>query len=1165
MSKFIHLTNKTEYSLSEGAVTISRISELCDAFNMPAVGISDTNNMFGALEFSDKILKSGIQPIIGCNIKMKTPVEFNVDKNIDNSTSFLNLFAKNLIGYQNLLELSSRVYTKYYLDNSINLEDLYEKKEGIILLTGGTRNLLNILFDNNKVSEASHYLDNLKENFKDNLYIEIQRTDFNSKKNESHILSMAFEKEIPLVATNEVYFESPEYYEAHDALSCIEAKQFVSQENRKKYSDQHYFKSDEEMQNLFADIPESISNTLEIAKRCSFAPKVKNPILPVFTEDKNISEKDLLIKLSNDGLQQRLERVLEKNINLNNQAIADINNKYQERLNSELKIIISMKYEGYFLIVSDFIQWAKNNNIPVGPGRGSGAGSLVAWCLGITDLDPIYFGLIFERFLNPERVSLPDFDIDFCRDRRDEVLNYVYNKYGKEKVAQIITFGKLQARAVLRDVGRVLGIPYGQVDYLCKLIPFDPSRQLSLQEYIDDEPKLNEEAEKNPKIKKLLNIALKLEGLKRHASIHAAGVVISKDTIYKDVPLYSDPDSNIYLTQFDMKWVENAGLVKFDFLGLKTLTLIQNCVELANKNGASLDISKIDITDSKTFDLLSTGETTGIFQLESPGMKETLKNLKPDKFEDIIALVALYRPGPMANIPTYIERKHGREKPEYIHPLLKDLLMETYGVVIYQEQVMGVARELSGYTDGEADLLRRAMGKKIQKEMNSQKKRFIKGCIEKGLKDNESNKIFDLLSKFADYGFNKSHAAAYALIAFQTAYLKSHFPIEFFAASMSLDINNTDKLSIFQQELDRMKIRLTPPSVNSSKAYFERDGDGISYALGAIKNVGIEAIKELVEERNKNSSYNSFNEFLSRVSTSVANKKTIEALVCAGAFDCFKIDRSLIFNQCSEIIKHIKNHHDSNQSNQEDIFGERGEFNYNFIDSTKWSEEHKLMKEFEMLGFYLSGHPMQQYKGYFSDLNIKEFIEIKNTIGLQNEKNLLITGTLLSKKEKRSARGNAYAFLSFSDLSFIYELIIFENNLRKYRDILIEGNSYAIGVDFKNDNGSLTGEVKKIFDIKDVIRMNKKPFSSSTLKNINKNKENKELVFEEIKISILQIYVNSEFSIELFKRIKINKGHSKIKITYDNQRLTLPGEYEINQRLISEIKLLKGVKEIQFD
>ena len=1157
MSDFIHLTNKTEYSLSEGAMTINRIAELCESFNMPAVGISDTNNMFGALEFSERISKSGVQPLIGCNIKVKTPSEYLVDEVSKNSYFFLNLFAKNLSGYHNLLELSSLAYTKYQDKNAIDLSDIISKKNGIILLTGGTKNLLSRLINYGKISEASYFAKELKNEFIDNLYIEIQRTGPETKKFDSHLLNLSYENKLPIVATNEVYFESPEYYEAHDALTCIEKKQFVSQENRKKFSNQHYFKSDTEMKTLFDDLPEAMHNTIEISQRCSYRPTIKNPILPTYAVDKNTSEKDLLSKLSNDGLKNRFSRIIEIKNEISNAELEELKTTYQYRLDSELNIIINMKYEGYFLIVADFIKWAKNNNIPVGPGRGSGAGSLVAWCLGITDLDPIHFGLIFERFLNPERVSLPDFDIDFCRDRRDEVLNYVYNKYGKDHVAQIITFGKLQARAVLRDVGRVLGIPYGQVDYLTKLIPFDPSRQLSLQEYIDDEPKLNDEANKNPKIRKLLDISLKLEGLKRHASIHAAGVVISKDIIYRDVPLYSDPDTNIHLTQFDMKWVENAGLVKFDFLGLKTLTLINNCVKLLSKIGISLDISKIELTDTKTYELLSTGETSGIFQLESAGMKDTLKNLKPDKFEDIIALVALYRPGPMANIPTYIERKHGREKPDYIHPLLKDLLNETYGVVIYQEQVMGVARELSGYTNGEADLLRKAMGKKIQKEMNAQKKRFINGCVEKGLKDNESNKIFDLLSKFAAYGFNKSHAAAYALIAFQTSYLKTHHPIEFFAASMSLDINNTDKLAIFQQELVRIGIKLSPPNVNISKSFFVRIDEGIGYALGAIKNVGIEAIKELEEERNRNGEFIDFDNFLTRVSTSIANKKTLEALACAGAFDCFEIERSKIFNQCQDIIKNLKYHNDKNQSSQVDIFGETKKFSYNFKQSDPWTEEYKLMKEFEILGFYLSGHPINQYQNNYKELNIINFSEIKNNENRHNEKSVLIAGTLLSKKEKRSARGNAYAFLNFSDLSSIYELIIFDANLRKYRDILIEGNSYAIGVDFTKDNGSLRGEAKKIYKIEEVIRMNSK--SSSSVKiSTEKLKTN---ISKPIRKSILKIYADeNNFSLRQFKQIKLLKGAIKIQIIYVNQRLELPGEYEVNSNLVNQIELLVGVK-----
>ena len=1162
MTNFVHLTNKTEYSLSEGAITINRIAELCESFQMPAVGITDTNNMFGALEFSDKISSYGVQPLIGCNIKISIPNEYNSDTlNIDNKYFFLNLFAKNLQGYQNLLELSSLSYTKYPENNAVNLSDIYNRKEGLIALTGGRNNLIEIILNTGKISYANQFLINLKEQFNDNLYIEIQRLGNSNKKNENSLLNLAYDNSLPLVATNEVYFESPEYYEAHDALSCIEKKQFVSQLDRYRFSDQHYFKSVDEMESLFHDLPESLLNTIEISQRCSFKPEIKNPILPVFIKGAENTEEDLLRKISNEGLEKRVMQTLKMKKIENDEESNQLRSEYQKRLDSELDIIINMKYEGYFLIVADFIKWAKYNNIPVGPGRGSGAGSLVAWCLEITDLDPIHFGLIFERFLNPERVSLPDFDIDFCRDRRDEVLNYVYEKYGKDHVAQIITFGKLQARAVLRDIGRVLGVPYGQVDYLTKLIPFDPSRQLSLREYIDDEPKLTEEANKNPKIKKLLSIALKLEGLKRHASIHAAGVVISKDIIYKDVPLYSDPDTNIFLTQFDMKWVENAGLVKFDFLGLKTLTLINNCVDLVNKY-EKFDISEIDLTDTQTFDLLGTGETTGIFQLESPGMKDTLKNLKPDKFEDIIALVALYRPGPMANIPTYIERKHGREKPDYVHPLLEDLLKETYGVIIYQEQVMGVARELSGYSDGEADLLRRAMGKKIQKEMAAQKKRFVEGCISKGLKDNEANNIFELLSKFADYGFNKSHAAAYALIAFQTAYLKKHYPIEFFAASMSLDINNTDKLAIFQQELDRMKIPLIAPDVNKSNSYFVRDGDGISYALGAIKNVGIEAIKELEEERNKNGNFKDFEDFLTRVSSSVSNKKTLEALACSGSFDSFNIKRENIFNECPEIIKHLKHFHDTNNSNQEDIFGEALKFEYKFSSEEIWSEEMKLMKEFEILGFYLSGHPLNQFLNKVSKLDIKNFETIKLNKNFHNEKNVLLAGTLLSKKEKRSARGNAYAFLNFSDLSSIYELIIFENNLRKYRDILVEGDSYAIGIDFSDDGNGLRGEAKKIYKIVDVIKMNNQSYSSFSNQNNTSDTETKKV---KPKASLLQIYANEKFSLNEFKAINLQKGNHKINIIVENQRLALPDFYQVNTNLIDKIKSINGVKEVSFD
>ena len=1149
MSNFIHLTNKTEYSLSEGALPIGRIAELCQSFQMPAVGISDTNNMFGALEFSERISQVGVQPIVGCNIKIKTPKEY-LHENIQNNDMyfFLNIYSKNEKGYENLLKLMSTSYMTDNVNAYLSIDELKKYNDGLIVLSGGNNSILAHSNDSYTTSQSSLFIKDFKKIFKDNFYIEIQRLgNSNYRLNENSILNLANDHHVPLVATNDVYFEGPEYYEAHDALMCIEKKLYVSQLDRNKLSREHYFKSQEEMSELFIDLPEAINNTLEIAQRCSHRPNTKMPILPVFDKDLD-KEKMLLNKLSCDGLTKRLDFKF-KQEHQTKEDQKKITQHYQQRLDKELNIITNMKYEGYFLIVSDFIKWAKNNDIPVGPGRGSGAGSLVAWCLEITDLDPIKFGLIFERFLNPERVSLPDFDIDFCRDGRDKVLEYVHKKYGNHNVAQIITFGKLQARAVIRDVGRVLGIPYGQVDYLCKLMPFDPSRPMTLQKYIDEEPKLSEEAARDEKVKQLLDISLKLEGLKRHVSIHAAGVVISKDNIYQDVPLYSDPESNIYLTQFDMKWVENAGLVKFDFLGLKTLTLIDKCIKIIQSSNPQFNIDKIEIEDKKTYELLSTGETTGIFQLESAGMKETLKQLKPDKFEDIIAIVALYRPGPMANIPAYIERKHEREKPDYIHPLLENLLKETYGVVIYQEQVMGVARELSGYSDGEADLLRRAMGKKIQKEMNAQKQRFVDGCGQKNIKPNEALTIFDLLSKFADYGFNKSHAAAYAMIAFQTAYLKTHYPIEFFAASMTLDINNTDKISIFQQELSRLNILLSPPDINQSDPYFARKNSSILYALGAIKNVGIDSMKELVRERKKNGPFKDFNDFINRSDNSIINKKTLEALACAGAFDQFKIHRSVIFNQASDIVKFHKSFKESSVTNQGDMFGSETLPVIQLTSESEWDTGYKLMKEYEMLGFYLSGHPLEQYKANFDKLFIKSFSDIKSNSKYHDQKDILLSGTLLTKKEKRSARGNSYAFLNFSDLTSIYELIIFESNLRKYRDILNEGESFIVGVDFSTQNGTLRGELKKVFKFDDLERIDTKNFAADV----------KQVTSAQQTVSI---YTDGNFSKDELSKLKWIRGKSNVQIIINNQLLKIPGQFEISSEMISKMKNLNGVKKI---
>ena len=1143
MNSFVHLNTKSDYSLSEGALTIQKLADLCSDNGMPAIAVTDNNNLFGALEFSETISKVGIQPIIGAKIRIKTPNNYVINPELETDKYFcINILSKNDEGYKNLLYLNSISYTHHSSDNAfITLDQLYQHKEGLIILTGGYQNIFNYLLFHGRYDWANNLIKDLKNVFNDNLYIEIQRIgDPVQIQTEKSILKLSYENEVPLVATNEVCFENPDYYNAHEVLLCIDRKEYLSQVNRQKFPKETYFKSSDEMHHIFSDLPEALSNTLVIAQRCSSRPQPKEPTLPNFsTKDK--SENDILIEDANRGLQKRLDFKFEiENItSLKNDIVAE----YQDRLNKELNIIINMKYSGYFLIVADFIKWSKDNKIPVGPGRGSGAGSLVAWVLDITDVDPIKFGLIFERFLNPERVSMPDFDIDFCRDRRDEVLDYVSNKYGENQVAQIITFGKLQARAVLRDVGRVLGMPYGQVDYLCKLIPFDPSRPVTLQESIDNEPKFSEEANNDEKVEKLLDIGLRLEGLKRHTSIHAAGVVISKDAIFKDVPLYSDPDTKTYLTQFDMKHVEKAGLVKFDFLGLKTLTLINNCVQLITDQGINFDINKIDLADLDTFNFLSTGETTGIFQLESPGMQETLKQMIPDALEDIIALVALYRPGPMQNIPTYIERKHGREKPEYIHPKLEDILKETYGVIVYQEQVMGVARELSGYSDGEADLLRRAMGKKIQKEMKDQRKRFVSGCIERNIKDNEAQNIFDLLAKFADYGFNKSHAAAYGLISFQTAFLKTHYPLEFFSASMTLDINNTDKLAIFQQELSRMEIKLYPPNINTSDVYFVTENEGIKYALGAIKNVGIESMKELVNERNQNGPFTSFDNLLGRVSGSVANKKTLEALACAGAFDLFNIKRENIFNQSNEIVKAIKDFNIKSDSNQGDIFGNTELFKYNFFKTENWSEATKLIKEFQIVGFYFSGHPLSAYKSNLITNNVREYMTIYKSKDLQNNKNILVAGTLLAKKEKRSARGNAYAFLNFSDTSSIYEGIIFEANLRKYRDMLIVGQSYVLGTDFTDDNGQIRVEVKKIYNLEDIVKFEIANTPITSRKN-------------------LKIKTNSIDAVKAIKELDIAVGEGTIMLIFNDKNVKIGEKFQINDILAKKIRNIPEISSV---
>ncbi len=823
---FIPLRNHTTYSLCKGAITIPDLIQQASSYKMPAIGIADSGNLFAALEFSSACKKSGIQPILGCEILVNFDERdqknlSNLD--VENSLTKLPLIARNDEGYKNLMYLVSHsfLHRKSGLSPHISFEILKEKSAGLVALSGGCEGIIGKLLLEDQGKKLTELLAELTKNFPQNFYIEITRHDTETeKKLEEKFIELAFKHSLPLVATNDVYFLTKEMHEAQDILTCVGEGKFFFDNDRKKLSPEQFFKSQTELEALFADIPEAIENTVNIAKKCHIMAFERTPTLPKFSNEKNFDEAAELKNQASEGLKIRLARKFELE-EITPEKQKEIEKEYFARLDFELSVIIKMNFSGYFLIVSDFIKWAKNNLIPVGPGRGSGAGSIIAWSLQITDLDPIRFGLLFERFLNPDRVSMPDFDIDFCQTRRDEVIDYVQQKYGKDYVAQIITFGKLQARAVLKDVGRVLQMPYNQVDRICKLIPFNAIEAVTLDKAIEMDKDLQQAIKEDPQVTKLVDIALKLEGLNRHASTHAAGVVIGDKPLQEICALYNDDGGSMPAVGYSMKYAEAAGLVKFDFLGLKTLTAIFETVKLIEKTrGIKIDIANLKLDDKETFKMLATGDSIGVFQIESSGMRSVLRQMRADKIEDIIALISLYRPGPMDNIPTYIRRKHGQEKITYPHPLLAPTLKETYGVIVYQEQVMEIAKVLAGYSLGAADLLRRAMGKKIKEEMDQQREIFVTGAKKNGIGEQQASEIFDLVDKFAGYGFNKSHAAAYALISYQTAFLKAHFLPEFLTASINLEIDNTDKINVFLQVAKSHKIPVLSPDLNVSEAYF---------------------------------------------------------------------------------------------------------------------------------------------------------------------------------------------------------------------------------------------------------------------------------------------------------------------------------------------------------
>lgn len=1045
MEPFIHLHLHSAYSLAEGAIRIKDLVKRCKYNSMPAVAVTDTNNLFGALEFAMAAVEEGVQPIIGSQLTME-------------DGRHLVLLVQNERGYRNLSRLVSDTYMNGGggKDFMASYADLAACAEGLICLSGGP---IHGVVEENRLRF-------LKDSFADRFYIELQRHDTPQERYaEEGLLDFAYRENVPIVATNDCYFTDPSLHEAHDALLCIAEGRYVTEEDRRKVTRHHFFKSSEDMVRMFEDLPEAILNTRIIARRCSFLLKSVKPILPPFVTGSSRTEAEELRAQAREGLQWRLDNYV---------ASETDRDPYWKRLEFELDTIEKMGFPGYFLIVSDFIKWAKDHGIPVGPGRGSGAGSVVAWSLKITDLDPLQFNLLFERFLNPERVSMPDFDVDFCQDRRDEVINYVQERYGRDRVAQIITFGKLQARNTVRDVGRVLQLPYGQVDRLAKMIPNNPANPVTLQEALDADADLRAERDKDETSQKLIDIALQLEGLYRHASTHAAGVVIGDRPLHELVPVYRDPRSDMPVTQFNMKYVEQAGLVKFDFLGLKTLTVVQKAVQLIEEvHGRKIDILQIPLDDKKSYDMISKGDSIGVFQLESSGMKDTLRKMKPNRFEDIIALVALYRPGPMDNIPKYVSVKDGHEEADYLHPKLRPMLEETYGIMVYQEQVMQAAQILSGYTLGGADLLRRAMGKKIKSEMDAQQAMFVRGAKEHSdVPEEQAAAIFVQIEKFAGYGFNKSHAAAYALVAYQTAWLKANYPVEFMTASMTLDYGNTDKLAVFKQETLRMGIPLLPPDINKSGVMFTVEQEKIRYALAALKGVGHGAMEKVVQERGDGGLYRDLADFINRLDAKVLNKKQFEQLVCAGAFDSLYPKRAQLHENIETLLRHAQAQADERSSGQVSLFGDANDKNAALPplkEAMEWDVLEKLRYEFDAVGFYLSAHPLDTKMAQLERMKIIPFSHLAEELDKRPSSRVQMAGILIKKVEKVSAKsGNKFAFLQMSDATGVYEVMIFSETLSKSRPFLEPGTALLLtcDADIKDEQVRLLGQIIEPLDDK---------------------------------------------------------------------------------------------------
>ncbi|MDR0296536.1 MAG: DNA polymerase III subunit alpha [Rickettsia sp.] len=1074
---FIHLRVQSSYSFLESALTIDHIVELARSHKMPAICLADNGNLFGSLEFALASCKSGVQPINGAIVN----VAFT-----ENSFCEIVLIAKDEIGYKNLLKAVSDNFTKNdrKVCNHITFDDLVKYQEGLIILSGYTDGIIGKSLIARDEELAIFWATKLQSIFGDRFYFEIMRHNLAVEQSiEENYIKIASNLGIPLVATNKVLFSDVNMHDAHDVLLCISTGVSKEVEERKRVSTECYFKSPKEMLELFSDLPNAVQNTIHLAQRCHFMAHANPPMLPNFSS-LNINEIDIIKKESTTGLLSRLDTKFNReNIAIDKQE--EVKQQYLIRLNYELDIICRMNFAGYFLIVSDFIKWSKQQGIMVGPGRGSGVGSVVAWSLLITDLDPLKFGLLFERFLNPERISMPDFDIDFCQERRGEVINYVRSKYGDNKVGQIITFGKMQAKAVIKDVSRVLGLPYKYAEYLTELVPFNAVSPVTLNQAIKEVKELNVAAHgkglynldgQEELIKQVLDTSLVLEGLNRHASTHAAGIVIAGKDLVEILPIYKDLNSDMLVVQYSMKYAEIAGLIKFDFLGLQTLTVITKCLELLKQQGINIDFSNMLFDDQKTYEMLCSGRAIGVFQFESSGMQDSLRRLKPDSIQDIIALGALYRPGPMENIPTYIACKHGLQQPDYLHEMLKPILEETYGVIIYQEQVLEIAKEMGGYSLGGADILRKAMGKKIKSEMAEQEEIFVKGAIANNISRQQAQSIFTTVAKFASYGFNKAHASAYGVISYQTAYLKANFPAEFLVACLNLELNNHDKINLFIQEARNNNIAIIPPNINLSAGYFSiihtsqevEEPKSIIYALAAIKSVTVDFGKILVEERVKNGNFKNIIDVIERLPLKSINRKLLENLIKAGCFDTLHSNRNQLLLSVSKLLAYASSYHTEKVSDQFSLIKVSSTNQQVLIDAEPLDNNTASGYEFEVLGLFITLHPLSRYQDLLARLNILTSINLQNDFP-NGSSQIRIAGVIQKKDSRMSSRGR-FITLQLSDQFGIFELTIYsEEILKNFVHLLDIQSLVVVSCDLFKDAGGTRLIAKSFATIDDII------------------------------------------------------------------------------------------------